>query len=177
MFRLKLKQRKKKYLKLKGLQKCPQRGGTCIKVFVTTPKKPNSALRKVTKIRLTNNRRIIAHIPGEKHNLLKFSSVLCKGYRVRDTPGIKYRVIRNAYGYNCKAVVWRTSSRSKYGTRDIAIKQEIIRSKINTFDIQDINLEDKITDNKNISKPVNIKKTLQEIRSKIIGPKKKLYGL
>jgi len=105
MLNFKVKNRKRLYLKLKGLNRCPQKAGTCIKVFFTTPKKPNSALRKLAKIRLSNFKKIIAHIPGETHNLLKFSSVLSRGCRVRDTPGIKYRVIRNARGYNCKAIV------------------------------------------------------------------------
>jgi small subunit ribosomal protein S12 len=105
MLRVKVKNFKRIYLKLKGLDRCPQKSGTCTKVFFTTPKKPNSALRKLAKLRLSNFKKAIAHIPGETHNLLKFSSVLIRGCRVRDTPGIKYRVIRNAKGYNCKAIV------------------------------------------------------------------------
>jgi len=114
---LKFKNKKKKYLKLKGLDRCPQKKGVCTKVFLGTPKKPNSALRKLVKIRLSNNKKIIAHIPGEGHKLMKFSSVLCRGCRVRDTPGIKYRVIRGAYGYSLKCVVKRIKGRSKYGTK------------------------------------------------------------
>lgn len=98
------KSKKIKFFRLKAFQKCPQKSGTCTKVFVTTPKKPNSALRKLVKARLSNLRKIIAHIPGEGHKLLKFSYILCRGCRVRDTPGIKYRVIRGSYGYNLKSL-------------------------------------------------------------------------
>lgn len=111
---------KKVFYKLKAFEKCPQRSGICIKVYYTTPKKPNSALRKVVKVRLSNSKKIIAHIPGEGHSLMKFSSVLIRGCRVRDTPGIKYRVIRNASGYNLKSVLSRIKGRSKYGTKKIS---------------------------------------------------------
>lgn len=111
------KSKKIKFFRLKALQKCPQKSGTVTKVFVTTPKKPNSALRKLVKARLSNFRKMIAHVPGENHKLLKFSHILCRGCRVRDTPGIKYRVIRNAYGYNLKGINWRVKGRSKYGAK------------------------------------------------------------
>lgn len=107
--------RKKK--KLKALNNAPQKGGTCIKVFVSTPKKPNSALRKLTKVSLTTKKQAIAHIPGEGHTLQKFSTVLCRGCRVRDTPGIKYRVIRGVKKYHLKGILSRISGRSKYGTK------------------------------------------------------------
>ena len=135
MLTFKKKKSKRLYLKLKALNKCPQKSGTCTKVFFTTPKKPNSALRKLAKIRLSNFKKIIAHIPGETHNLLKFSSVLNRGCRVRDTPGIKYRVIRNAKGYNCKAIVWRTKARSKYGTKRMLVNRfEFLRSRVDRLD-------------------------------------------
>ena len=114
---MKKKKLKKKKIKLKALNNSPQKGGTCIKVFVSTPKKPNSALRKLTKILLTTNKNIIAHIPGEGHTLQKFSTVLCRGCRVRDTPGIKYRVIRGAKKYHLKGILSRVKGRSKYGTK------------------------------------------------------------
>lgn len=114
-----IKTRKKLYIKLKAFNKCPQKSGTCTKVFNTTPKKPNSALRKLSKIKLCNNSKIIAHIPGEGHRLMKFSYVLCRGCRLRDTPGIKYRIIGGAKGYNLKCIVLRRKGRSKYGTARI----------------------------------------------------------
>jgi len=111
------KNKKIKKNKRKALNKAPQKSGTCIKVFVGTPKKPNSALRKLTKVLLTNKKYIIAHIPGEGHSLQKFSTVLCRGCRVRDTPGIKYRIIRGAKKYHLKGILSRTKGRSKYGTK------------------------------------------------------------
>jgi len=122
--RFKFKKRKKKIYRLKAFNKCPQKSGTCTKIFTTTPKKPNSALRKLVKARLSNNKNIISHIPGEGHSLMKFSSVLCRGCRVRDTPGIKYRVIRGAYGYNLKNILSRIKSRSKYGTKRYIKKEK-----------------------------------------------------
>lgn len=113
---LKFKKKKKKVLKLKALNKCPQKSGVCTKVFVKAPKKPNSALRKLVKLKSSNHKNVIAHVPGEGHKLMKFSSVLFRGCRVRDTPGIKYRIIRGAYGYSLKSIVGRVKGRSKYGT-------------------------------------------------------------
>jgi len=83
-------------------------------------KKPNSALRKLTKIILTKGKTLIAHIPGEGHNLQKFSTVLCRGSRVRDTPGIKYRVIRGVKKYHLKGILARIRGRSKYGTKKLS---------------------------------------------------------
>ena len=115
--KLKLKNTKKHKVKLKAFYDAPQKGGTCIKVFVGTPKKPNSALRKLTKVFLTTKKNIIAHIPGEGHSLQKFSNVLRRGCRVRDTPGIKYRVIRGVKKYHLKGILSRIKGRSKYGTK------------------------------------------------------------
>lgn len=112
-----IKKKKKKILKLKALNKCPQKSGVCTKVFTKPPKKPNSAQRKLTNVKLSNNKKIRAHIPGIGHNLSKFSSVLSRGCRVRDCPGIKYRVIRGANKYSLKAVLSRVKGRSKYGTK------------------------------------------------------------
>lgn len=119
MIKLRFKKKKLKniYFKLKALNKCPQKSGTCIKVFVKTPKKPNSALRKVAKARLSNKKLLIAHIPGEGHKLMKFSSVLFRGCRVRDTPGIKYRAIRGVKKYALKGIASKVKGRSKYGTK------------------------------------------------------------
>ena len=107
----KLKARSKKS---KALCRCPQKRGICLRVYTTTPKKPNSALRKVAKIRLTNGLDIIAHIPGEEHNLKEHSVVLIRGGRVKDLPGVKYRVVRGAL--DLRGVPKRKQARSKYGT-------------------------------------------------------------
>ncbi len=97
------------------LQSCPQRKGVCLQVKTQTPKKPNSALRKVARVRLTNGKEVTAYIPGEGHNLQEHSIVLVRGGRVRDLPGVRYHLIR---GVNDAAgVESRRQSRSKYGTK------------------------------------------------------------
>ncbi len=101
--------------KSKALQGNPQRRGVCTRVYTTTPKKPNSALRKVTKVRLTNGSEVIAYIPGEGHNLQEHSIVLVRGGRVKDLPGVRYTIIRGAL--DTAGVADRTQSRSKYGTK------------------------------------------------------------
>jgi small subunit ribosomal protein S12 len=98
-----------------ALQKCPQRKGVCIRVYTTAPKKPNSALRKVARVRLTNSKEINAYIPGEGHNLQEHSIVLVRGGRVKDLPGVRYHVIRGAI--DAYGVKNRKTSRSKYGTK------------------------------------------------------------
>lgn len=109
--------RKKKIFRKKkpALMECPQRKGVCFRVYTRTPKKPNSALRKVAKIRLTNSAEIIASIPGEGHNLQEHSVVLIRGGRVKDLPGVKYRVVRGTL--DLQGVINRKQSRSKYGTK------------------------------------------------------------
>lgn len=109
--------RKKKFLKLKkpALDACPQKRGVCFRVYTRTPKKPNSALRKVAKIRLTNAREIIAAIPGEGHNLQEHSVVCIRGGRVKDLPGVKYKIIRGVLDLH--GVAARRQARSKYGTK------------------------------------------------------------
>jgi small subunit ribosomal protein S12 len=109
------KKRKIKQKKIKSsvLEKNPQKKGTCLKVFVTSPKKPNSATRKVVKVLLCNKKSTICHIPGVKHSLQKYSTVLIRGGRVKDLPGIKYRIIRGKF--DLKRVYDRTKARSKYG--------------------------------------------------------------
>ncbi len=97
------------------LKKCPQKRGVCLKVFTTTPKKPNSALRKVARIKLTTGAEVTAYIPGEGHNLQEHSSVLIRGGRVKDLPGIKYHIIRGVLDSN--GVINRKNGRSKYGTK------------------------------------------------------------
>ncbi|KAJ1766962.1 hypothetical protein IW139_004692 [Coemansia sp. RSA 353] len=97
-----------------SLDKCPQRKGVCVKVYTTKPKKPNSAVRKVARVRLTNGKAIIAYIPGEGHNLQEHSVVLVRGGRVPDLPGVLYHIVRGAL--DLQGVQGRMSSRSKYGT-------------------------------------------------------------
>ncbi len=111
--------RKKKLLKSKtpGLKKCPQRKGVCLKVFTRTPKKPNSALRKVAKVRLTTGKKVEAYIQGEGHTLQEYSAVLVRGGRVPDLPGVRYHLIRGKYDF--KGVKNRKSSRSIYGTKKL----------------------------------------------------------
>ena len=111
------KGRKPKPYKSKSpaLMKCPQRRGVCIRVYVTTPKKPNSAQRKVARVRLTNGREVIAYIPGEGHNLQEHSTVLVRGGRVKDLPGVRYHIVRGTL--DAAGVEGRRQSRSKYGTK------------------------------------------------------------
>ena len=98
-----------------ALNSCPQRRGVCTKVYTTTPKKPNSAMRKVAKVRLTNGTEIIAYIPGEGHNLQEHSIVMIRGGRVKDLPGVKYHIIRGTL--DTAGVDGRNQRRSKYGTK------------------------------------------------------------
>ncbi|KAK9708246.1 hypothetical protein K7432_009761 [Basidiobolus ranarum] len=113
---------KKKLSKSPALDSSPQRKGVCTKVYTTKPKKPNSAQRKVARVRLTSGKTVIAYIPGEGHNLQEHSVVLVRGGAVPDLPGVKYHVIRGAL--DCQGVPNRTTSRSKYGTRKPAEKKE-----------------------------------------------------
>ncbi len=101
--------------KAKALESCPQKRGVCTRVYTTTPKKPNSALRKVAKVRLTNGYEVIAYIPGEGHNLQEHSIVLLEGGRVKDLPGVRYTIIRGAL--DTAGVNNRKKSRSRYGTK------------------------------------------------------------
>ena len=98
-----------------ALDNCPQRRGVCTRVYTTTPKKPNSALRKVAKIRLTNGFEVIGYIPGEGHNLQEHSVVLVRGGKIKDLPGVRYHIIRGTL--DCGGVENRKRSRSKYGAR------------------------------------------------------------
>ncbi len=98
-----------------ALTSCPQRRGVCTKVYTTTPKKPNSAMRKVAKVRLTNQQEIIAYIPGEGHNLQEHSIVLVRGGRVKDLPGVRYHIVRGAL--DTAGVEGRRQRRSKYGAK------------------------------------------------------------
>jgi len=98
-----------------ALGSCPQRRGVCIRVYTTTPKKPNSAMRKVARVRLTNGNEVNCYIPGEGHNLQEHSIVLIRGGRVKDLPGVRYHVIRGAL--DTAGVEGRTQKRSKYGSK------------------------------------------------------------
>ena len=101
--------------KVPALQKQPLKRGVCVKVYTTTPKKPNSALRKVARVRLTNGNEVNAYIGGEGHNLQEYSVVLVRGGRVKDLPGVRYHIIRGAL--DTSGVNERTQRRSKYGAK------------------------------------------------------------
>jgi small subunit ribosomal protein S12 len=98
-----------------ALDNCPQRRGVCVRVFTRTPKKPNSALRKVARVRLSNGKYVTAYIPGEGHNLQEHSMVLVRGGRVPDLPGVRYHIVRGAL--DAAGVEGRRQGRSKYGTK------------------------------------------------------------
>lgn len=101
--------------KTPALQACPQRRGVCTRVYTTTPKKPNSALRKVARVRLTNGIEVSAYIPGEGHNLQEHSVVLIRGGRVKDLPGVRYHIVRGTL--DTSGVADRRQRRSKYGAK------------------------------------------------------------
>ena len=101
--------------KAPALYSCPQRRGVCVRVYTTTPKKPNSAMRKVARVRLTNGKEVNAYIPGEGHNLQEHSIVLVRGGRVKDLPGVRYHLVRGAL--DAAGVDGRNQRRSKYGTK------------------------------------------------------------
>ena len=105
----------KKKTKAPALQACPQKRGVCTRVYTTSPKKPNSALRKVARVRLQNGIEVTSYIPGEGHNLQEHSLVLVRGGRVKDIPGVRYHIIRGAL--DASGVEGRNQGRSKYGTR------------------------------------------------------------
>ncbi len=106
---------KRKTKKNRALEACPQRRGVCTRVYTTTPKKPNSALRKVARVRLTNGHEVASYIGGEGHNLQEHSVVLIEGGRVKDLPGVRYHCVRGAL--DLQGVKDRKKSRSKYGTK------------------------------------------------------------
>ena len=101
--------------KLLALEGCPQKKGVCMRIRTTKPKKPNSAIRKIARVKLSNNKMITAYIPGHGHNLQKYSNVLVRGGRVKDVPGLKYKLIRGKYDFNNLERVSRVRGRSKYG--------------------------------------------------------------
>lgn len=101
--------------KVPALQACPQKRGVCTRVYTTTPKKPNSALRKVARVRLTNGFEVTSYIPGEGHNLQEHSVVMLRGGRVKDLPGVRYHIVRGTL--DTQGVAERRQRRSKYGTK------------------------------------------------------------
>lgn len=111
----KARQRVKKKCNTPALQGCPQKRGVCTRVYTTTPKKPNSALRKVARVRLTNGLEVTAYIPGEGHNLQEHSIVIIRGGRVKDLPGIRYHIVRGVL--DTQGVQTRKRGRSKYGAK------------------------------------------------------------
>jgi len=109
------RQDKRKINKVPALDACPQRRGVCTRVYTTTPKKPNSALRKVARVRLTNGQEVTAYIPGEGHKLQEHSVVLIRGGRVKDLPGVRYHILRGVL--DTSGVDGRKQARSKYGVK------------------------------------------------------------
>ena len=101
--------------KVPALERSPQKKGVCVKVYTTTPKKPNSALRKVARVRLTNGHEVTCYIPGEGHNLQEHSVVLIRGGRVKDLPGVRYHILRG--NLDTQGVTNRKQQRSKYGVK------------------------------------------------------------
>ena len=110
------RKKRKKLNKTPALEECPQKKGICNKLFTRAPKKPNSALRKLAKLKLSNSKKIYAYIPGEGHNLQEYSTVLIRGGRVKDLPGVKYHLIRGKL--DLLGLENRKTSRSKYGTKN-----------------------------------------------------------
>ncbi len=111
----KQRKQKRKFTKAPVLGQCPQKQGVCLQVRTMTPKKPNSALRKITRVRLSNGKEVTVYIPGEGHNLQEHSIVLVRGGRVRDLPGVRYQVVRGAR--DTLGVNGRKQSRSRYGAK------------------------------------------------------------
>jgi small subunit ribosomal protein S12 len=109
------RRKQRAFTKAPVLDRCPQRQGVCLQVRTMTPKKPNSALRKITRVRLTNGKEVTVYIPGEGHNLQEHSIVLVRGGRVRDLPGVRYQVVRGAL--DTLGVEGRKQSRSRYGAK------------------------------------------------------------
>ena len=111
----KKRKQKRKQSKAPVLDRCPQKQGVCLQVRTMTPKKPNSALRKITRVRLSNGKEVTVYIPGEGHNLQEHSIVLVRGGRIRDLPGVRYQVIRGSL--DTLGVDGRRQSRSRYGVK------------------------------------------------------------
>lgn len=114
---LKTQKRRVKKTKVRStaLEGCPQKKGICVKITTMKPKKPNSAIRKIAKVRLTTGRRITVYIAGHGHNLQEYSSVLVRGGRIPDLPGVRYKVIKGVLDFSWKEKITRKNARSKYG--------------------------------------------------------------
>jgi small subunit ribosomal protein S12 len=113
----KKRKNKLKRIKTPALEGCPQKKGICMKLVLRAPKKPNSALRKLVKLKLSNKKKVYAYIPGEGHSLQQYSTVLMRGGRVQDLPGVKYHLIRGKL--DLRGLQKRKTSRSKYGTKNL----------------------------------------------------------
>jgi small subunit ribosomal protein S12 len=111
----KARQPRSSIVKAPALEQCPQKKGVCLRVFTRTPKKPNSALRKVARLRLSNKKIVVSYIPGEGHTLQEYSIVLLRGGRVKDLPGVKYHLVRGKFDLLGQRI--RKNARSKYGTK------------------------------------------------------------
>lgn len=111
----KIRRKKKKFNKVPALKNSPQKKAVCLKVFETTPKKPNSALRKVARVKISTGAKATVYIPGIGHNLKQYSNILIRGGRVKDLPGVKYHIIRGKF--DCEPVLLRKNARSKYGKK------------------------------------------------------------
>jgi len=122
---------KKHNTRRRDLQLAPQKKGTCLKVHTMTPRKPNSAIRKVARVLLSNYYRVTAYIPGMSHNLQKHSVVLVRGGRVKDLPGVRYTMIRGKY--DLQRLVLRRKSRSKYGTTLLTKQKSDIQLKLHAY--------------------------------------------
>jgi small subunit ribosomal protein S12 len=110
-----LRGKKKKYVMCKALQNCPHKKGVCVRVYNTKPKKPNSAQRKVAKVKLSNGYNVLAYIPGQGHNLQQHSAVFVRGGRVKDLPGVHYHILRNKEDFRADERFARSARRSKFG--------------------------------------------------------------
>lgn len=112
---------KNKKVRSKALKGCPQKRGIVLKVLLVSPKKPNSAIRKIVRIRLVSGRRIRAAIPGQGHNLQQYSTVMVRGGRIKDVPGIAYKIIRGKYDFSTMEKIVRKKARSKWGLPPLKI--------------------------------------------------------
>jgi small subunit ribosomal protein S12 len=115
----KIRKNKKSLTRSPALERSPQKKGICLKVFTKTPKKPNSAIRKVARLRLSTKKRVTAYIPGEGHTLQEYSAVLMRGGRVKDLPGVKYHLVRGKYDF--LGLKNRKQARSKYGSKKVKV--------------------------------------------------------
>jgi len=112
---------KKKKTRAKALKKCPQKRGIVLKVLLVSPKKPNSAIRKIVRVRLVTGKRLRAAIPGQGHNLQQYSTVMVRGGRIKDVPGIGYKVMRGKYDFSTMEKIIRKKARSKWGLAPLRI--------------------------------------------------------